>query len=411
MNCEIICVGTELLLGNILNTDAKFLSERLSALGINVFYQTVVGDNPERLQKAIDIAFSRCDMILFSGGLGPTEDDLTKETVARTMGCELKLHQESLDHIKTYFQKLCRNMTKNNEKQAMLPEGCIVFPNLNGTAPGCAIEKDGKIAILLPGPPSELTLMFNTFVFPYLQEKTNETIVSKTLRVFGIGESAVETEILDIIRSGQNPTVAPYAKTCEVHLRITAKTDCEQSGQKMIAETECKIRERIGEYIYGYDEDTLESVVVGLLKEKGLTLSTAESCTGGMIAEKITSVPGSSDVFGFGFVTYANQAKETLLGVDTLKEHGAVSEETAISMAEGALQKSGSDISVAVTGIAGPGGGTDEKPVGLVYIAAAQKGGKTLCQKHQFSGSRDRNRTMTAMTALSMLRKILLESK
>lgn len=404
MNAEIIAVGTELLLGNIVNTNAQYLSERLSEAGIDVYYQSVVGDNPDRLKACFRQGLERADLLLVTGGLGPTQDDLTKETAAELMGFSLELHQPSLERMKAYFQAVRRPMTANNEKQAMMPKDGIVLKNDCGTAPGCIMERDGKTMILLPGPPVEMKTMYDRYVRPYLVNKTDCLICSRTMRLFGIGEARAESLIAGLIRDSENPTIAPYAKLCEVHLRLTAKAKSEQEAEAMLDQTEAKVAAVLGEYCYGYDEDDLQTVAVHSLKEHGKTLALAESCTGGMIAKMITDVSGSSDVFTHGFVTYANQAKEQLLGVDgrVLQNLGAVSDLTAMQMCRGAREVSGADYALAVTGIAGPGGGSEKKPVGLVYLGLAGPDG-VCCKKLQLSGSRDKIRTQTAMNALWML--------
>ncbi|MDY4977238.1 MAG: competence/damage-inducible protein A [Clostridia bacterium] len=411
MNAEIIAVGTELLLGNIVNTNAQYLSERLSEAGIDVFYQSVVGDNPERLKTCLRQGLERADLLLVTGGLGPTQDDLTKETAAELMGFSLELHQPSLDRMKAYFQAVGRPMTANNEKQAMMPKGCIVLKNDCGTAPGCIMEREGKTVILLPGPPVEMKAMYDGYVRPYLVNKTDCLICSRTMRLFGIGESRAEEMIAQLIRDSQNPTIAPYAKLCEVHLRLTAKAKTEEEAEGMLDEIEEKVGAVLGQYCYGYDEDDLQTVAVHALQDCGKTLALAESCTGGMLAKMITDVPGSSEVFTHGFVTYANQAKEQLLGVDhrVLTHLGAVSDLTAVQMCRGARGASGADFALSVTGIAGPGGGSKKKPVGLVYIGLASERG-VRCKKLQLSGSRDKIRTQTAMNALWMLIEELKEN-
>lgn len=404
MNAEIIAVGTELLLGNIVNTNAQYLSERLSEAGIDVFYQSVVGDNPNRLRSCLEQALSRADLLVVTGGLGPTQDDLTKETAAELMQLPLVLHQPSLDRMKAYFQAVGRPMTPNNEKQAMLPQGSLVLKNDCGTAPGCIMERGDQAVILLPGPPIEMKTMYDGYVRPYLMRKTDSIICSRTLRLFGIGESRAEHLIADLIRESKNPTIAPYAKLCEVHLRLTAKAHTEEQAERMLDQAEEQVNARLGEYCYGYDEDDLQTVAVQALQDRGLRLSLAESCTGGMIAKMITEVPGSSRVFTHGFVTYANEAKKELLGVRerVLKHLGAVSDLTALQMCRGAREASGADYALSVTGIAGPGGGSEKKPVGLVYVGLATPQG-VRCKKLQLSGSREKIRTQTAMNALWML--------
>ncbi len=410
LTAEIIAVGTELLMGQIVNTNAQYLSERLTQPGIAVLYQSVVGDNPQRLREETERAKDRCDIIIFTGGLGPTDDDLTKETVAEVFNKKLELHRPSLDKIKAYIKGWDKNMPPNNIKQAYLPADGVIIPNNNGTAPGCIMEDGGCTAILLPGPPSEMKPMFEETVLPYLSRRCGQTLYSVVLRLFGIGESAAALKIDNLIKNRTNPTVAPYAKDAEVTFRVTALAENETRAKELLAPVIEEIYRELGEYIYAEgDGATMEETVVKLLKKKGKTLATAESCTGGLIGEKITSVPGSSEVYGFGFITYANEAKERLLGVkrETLEAYGAVSPETAAEMAEGARRNSGADIAVAVTGIAGPGGGTPEKPVGLVYVGVSSENG-TNTVRLELSGNRDKVRQRTCMNALNLVRKELL---
>ena len=392
---EILCVGTELLLGDIVNTNASFLSQKLAELGIHVYKHTAVGDNPARLYEALSRAFAEADLVITSGGLGPTYDDLTKETVASYFGREMEMHEPSLEAIKAYFARTGRVMTKNNEKQAMMPVGAVVFPNHYGTAPSLAIY-DGernKTAIMLPGPPGEIIPIFNEEVRPYLESRRGEVIVSKNIHIFGMGESAVEEKLKELMTRSENPTVAPYCKEGEVRLRVTSKSDCKENGIAMCDKTieEIKATE-VGKFIYGVDVDSLENAVVLFLREKGLTLATAESCTGGFMAKRITDIAGCSDVFLGGCVTYANEAKERLLGVkrETLEQYGAVSEQTAMEMAKGVREALGADIGVSSTGIAGPGGGSEEKPVGTVYIGISTKNGESF-RKLSLSSMRSRD--------------------
>ncbi|MBE6668433.1 MAG: competence/damage-inducible protein A [Ruminococcaceae bacterium] len=392
---EILCVGTELLLGDIVNTNASFLSQKLAELGIHVYKHTAVGDNPKRLSDALEAAFAEADLVITSGGLGPTYDDLTKETVAAYFGRKMEMHEPSLEAIKGYFAKTGRVMTKNNEKQAMMPVGAVVFPNHYGTAPSLAIydEEKNKTAIMLPGPPGEIIPIFNEEVRPYLESRRGEVIVSKNIHIFGMGESAVEEKLKALMTESQNPTVAPYCKEGEVRLRVTAKSenraDALHMCDKMI---ETISATEVGKFIYGIDIDTLENAVVQFLRKKGLTLATAESCTGGFMAKRITDIAGCSDVFLGGCVTYANEAKERLLGVkhETLERYGAVSEQTAMEMAKGVREALGADIGVSSTGIAGPGGGTAEKPVGTVYIGISTKDGESF-RKLSLSSMRSRD--------------------
>ena len=403
MKAEIIAVGTELLLGQILNTNAKYISQQLAGAGVDMYYQTVTGDNPERLKSALSIAFSRADTVILTGGLGPTKDDLTKETVAEYFGRKLVRDEYSMKKIERHIKKIGMPLTENNKKQADMPEGCIIIENFKGTAPGCIIEENGKTAVMLPGPPSEAEPMFKDFVLPYLTKRTGAVIVSKSVRIFGKGESLVETLVKDLTE-GENPTLAPYAKEGEVELRITAKAENEDEAKSLIESMRREVEKRLGENIYGYDDDSLETVAVRGLIEHKKTISTAESCTGGTVAAAITSVAGSSEIFGYGFVTYANEAKQNLVGVEenTLKMYSAVDPETAMQMAEGARKRSGSDIGVSTTGIAGPGGGTEEKPVGLVYIAISTEK-ETKYKKLNLAGDRNKIRRLTVKHVLNMI--------
>ena len=378
-SAEILCVGTELLLGDIINTNASYISRRLAALGIPVYRQAVVGDNPERMRQAIAESFSRSDCLILSGGLGPTCDDITKEMVAEHFGLELELNQEALDRMMEYFSSMGRNMTKNNEKQAMAPVGARVLQNNWGTAPGFVIEQGEKTAILLPGPPIELEPMWRERVEPYLFERSNSVIVSKNIYILGMGESAVEEKLRYMMEELENPTVAPYAGNGECRVRVSARAKDEATASKMCDRQIEEIRKtEVGDYIYGIDVDSMENALVMHLRERGMTLACAESCTGGLIAKRITDLAGCSDVFLGGCVTYANEAKEKLIGVkrETLEAFGAVSEQTAREMARGVRLALGADVGIATTGIAGPGGGTPEKPVGTVYIAVSTEEGE-----------------------------------
>lgn len=401
LTAEILCVGTELLMGQVVNTNAAHIAKRLCDTGIAVNYYSVVGDNPKRLYESIETAIGRVDVVITTGGLGPTNDDITKETVASVLGAELVFHKESMDRMSEYFKHRKRSMSSNNEKQAYLPKGSIVLENMNGTAPGCILEKDGKMVVMLPGPPREMVPMLESAI-GYLSEKSGMVMKSRVLRMFGIGESKAAEICDDIIKSQTNPTIAPYAKEGEVTFRITASAENEEKAVALVDEMAEKVYERLGEYIYGEgDDNSMENVVVQALRKKGLTLSTAESCTGGMIGEMITRISGASEVYKYGFVTYANEAKEKLVGVkkETLDEFTAVSYKTAREMAEGARQKSGADIAVSVTGYAGPGEGA-----GLVYIGVSDKNG-TESFEFMHSGDRERVRKKSALCALDIVRK------
>lgn len=411
MIVELISVGTEILLGNIVNTNAAYLAEKCASLGLGCYFQTTVGDNAERLELVLKTALNRSDIVILSGGLGPTADDLTKETAAKVLGKELYMDEHSKDCIKEYFKKRGKTITENNWKQAMMPEGAIVVENHNGTAPGVIMEENGKTVILLPGPPNELKPMFEQDIAPYISEKTKETIYSKTVKICGVGESKAESMIEDLLKKQLNPTIAPYAKTGEVHLRVTAKAEDEKAAKKLCKPIVKELKSRFGENVYSTeDETTLEKAVVDLLVANDLTISTVESCTGGLLAGRLINVAGVSDVFKAGYVTYSNKAKRKIIGVkkQTLDKFGAVSEEVAREMAKGAALFNKADVIVSVTGIAGPDGGTEEKPVGLVYVACNVKGTITV-KKFHFSGSREKIRETTVANALILLRKCILE--
>jgi nicotinamide-nucleotide amidase len=409
MNAEILAVGTELLMGQICNTNAQYISQRLPEAGVYVYYHSVVGDNPKRLEECLNIALNRSDVIITTGGLGPTKDDLTKETIARILNRKLVLHQESLNSIKEFFEKIQRPMADSNIKQACMPENSVILKNNKGTAPGCIIEEGSKVLIMLPGPPSEMKPMFEESVMPYFVSRTGSRLVSRYLRIFGIGESSMEEKIIDLIDNQTNPTIAPYAKEGEVTLRITARCSSEEEGERIIEPVINEIKNRIGDFIYSTDNKNLEEVTGEMLIKNNITLSLAESCTGGLIASRLTDIPGISSVFNRAFVTYSNEAKMENCGVnsDTLEKYGAVSRETAVEMAEGVRKAAGTDLGLSVTGIAGPGGGTETKPVGLVYIALADKD-KVVCRKLQTTGDRNRIRNFTALTAFDMIRRYIL---
>ena len=409
---ELIAVGTELLLGNIANTDAQILSQGLSALGITVHYHTVVGDNPQRLRDALDIARRRADIIITTGGLGPTYDDLTKQTICAAFGRELVLHEDILETIRSYFARSGRTMPENNVQQAMLPVGCTVFDNPVGTAPGCAFCAGGVHVLMLPGPPFECRYLFEHRAMAYLQALTDGVIVSHEIRVFGMGESHVEAKLRHLMTTMTNPTLAPYAKTNECMLRATAKAPTAAQAEALLAPLVQQVRDALGDVVYGVDVGSLEEVVSRLLQERSLTLSTAESCTGGLIAKRVTDIPGASQVFRGGVVSYTNDVKADVLGVPraTLDACGAVSEPVARAMAEGCRRLCGSDIALAVTGLAGPEGDDRGNEVGTVYIALADRRG-TLCKRLScgMGRGRDRIRSAAAQNALDLLRRRLLD--
>ncbi len=406
---EILCVGTELLLGDIVNTNAAFLSRALASLGIAVYHQAVVGDSPERLRVALADAFEghgrpAADLVILSGGLGPTYDDLTKETVAAYFGRSMELHEESLTRIRDFFARTGRVMTPNNEKQAMMPTGCVVFPNDYGTAPALAVGDETRTAILLPGPPAELIPLFNEQAVPFLRRYTEGILISRNIHIMGLGESTVEAMLHDVMVSSENPTVAPYCKSGEVRLRVTARAKDEDTARDMCDGLVSRILQdpRLTPYVYGVDCDNIETALVRLLTDRGMTLATAESCTGGMLGQRITAIPGASAVYTGGFITYTNEQKTALLGVDpaTIDAHTEVSAETAAEMALGACARLGTDIGISTTGYAGPGGGTDENPVGTVYIGIATESRVVIHRLYFPNKSRDYVREAAASRVL-----------
>lgn len=408
MNAEIINVGTEILLGNIINTNSAYLSRKLAELGINLYKHTVVGDNMERLTNSLKDALNTVDIIITTGGLGPTQDDITKEAVAKCLEKELIIDNESLKHIEHFFKSRNKKMNEYNKKQAYFPEGSTIIKNTVGTAPGCIVEDKEKTIILLPGPPHEMIEMFEKNVFNYLNKKSHQVIHSRFLRLFGIGESEVVKVIEDIIEEQDNPTIAPYADGYQVSLRITARSKDKSDAITLIDNTESKIQKRLGQYIYGKDNDTLESVVLNALIENNKTISFAESCTGGMITSKIVGVPGASKVLLGSVIAYSNEIKIRELNTPkkTLRKYGAVSEKTAKEMAKDIRNSFNSDIGVSTTGIAGPTGGTPEKPVGTVYIGLSHDE-RTEAFLFHLKGSRNRIRKLTTFHALNILKTYL----
>ena len=414
MVAEVISIGTELLLGQIVDTDAAYLAQQLSALGIDVYHRQTVGDNFARATGVVRQALGRADLVILVGGLGPTMDDLTRDIIAEVCEAPLARDPAIAAHLTEWFSRRGYEMPDTILRQADVPAGATPLPNANGTAPGLLLEKGGKIALALPGPPNELIPMFEASVFPFLREKTagQRTVIrSRVLRVVGVGESLVEEKVRDLMRDA-NPSVAPYAKTGEVHLRVTSKAPTEAEADALNAGRVAQIRERLGDAVYAEGETTLEEAVVALLRERRRTVATAESCTGGLLAGRITNVSGSSEVFATGLVTYANESKRRLLGVPPgiLASVGAVSAEVAQSMAERVRDLAGADYGIGVTGIAGPGGGTAEKPVGLVYIALSTPDGVTA-KKNLFTGSRADVRYRTTQAALDMLRQAILSQE
>lgn len=403
--CELISVGTEILLGDILNTDAQFLSIELAKLGISVIHQSTVGDNRERLLAQLKEAADRSDIIILSGGLGPTPDDLTKEVCCEFFGKKMFLHEPTVEKIKTYFSTKGMEMAQNNLKQAMLPKDCVIFPNDNGTAPGMAIEKDGVHILVLPGPPRELKPMFRNCAVPYLMQFSDRIIVSHNIRTFGIGESLMAESVNDLF-DAENPTVAPYAKDGEALLRVTAMARTKEEAENLCEPVINEIKNRLDGFVYGVDYTCIEEAVIEKLKEKHMKVATAESCTGGLIAKRITDVPGASEVFDCGIISYANEIKHRVLGVseDDLNKYGAVSEPVAKQMAQGALKVSGADIAVSVTGIAGPDSDSTNKPVGLVYIGLADRDNVWVRELRTSRKDRSYNRYVSASNALNMIR-------
>ncbi len=408
---ELLSVGTELLLGNIVNSDAQALSRELSGLGLNVLYHSVVGDNPGRLKAAVELARSRADVLITTGGLGPTCDDLTKQTLAECFGKHLIYHPECAEGIKRFFARMGKEMTENNLQQAYLPEGCDVLDNAWGTAPGCAFEADGTCVVMLPGPPSECLPMFRERAASWLARLSEGVIRSRTLRIFGMGESAVEDRLRDRMNELTNPTLAPYAKEGEVELRITAKAETEAEADELIAPIEAEVRGLFGDLVYGADVSGLEQVVLDGARARGLTLGTAESCTGGLIAKRITDVPGAASVFKGGVVSYHCEVKAGALGVSQalLDEKSAVCAEVAGEMARGARKILGCDLAVAVTGVAGPDSDERGNPVGLVYTALAAPDGLWVKRLNLSAprARRDRIRNLAANHALDMARRWL----
>ncbi len=406
--CEILSVGTEILLGDILNTNSRYLSVELAKIGISVLRHTTVGDNAERLAAALTTALERSDIVIATGGLGPTADDITREVCCEVMGFGTVLDREIADGIRKFFEDRGLPMPENNLRQAYVPVGGAVFRNNNGTAPGIGLKKNGKCVVILPGPPYEMAPMYHESVVPYLAEYSDGIIVSKTVRTMCIGESAMAERVADLLE-GENPTVAPYAKKGEALLRVTAKAETEAEAVAMLDPVIAEIRERLGDVVYGIDSESIEQRVVELLKKNKMTLATAESCTAGYIPKRITDIAGASQVFEYGAITYSNDIKEKVLGVkhETLEAYGAVSEQTAREMAAGIRRVSGADIGISVTGIAGPGSDGTSKPVGLCFIALDAPDEK-ICEKIE-TGRNDReyNRYVNASRALNLVRRYL----
>ncbi len=406
MNCEIICVGTEILLGDILNTNTQYLSQQMAALGFNVLHQCVVGDNAARLAEQLKESLGRSELVLLTGGLGPTADDITKEVCCEVMGAELVMNEEELQKIRDYFARRGRVMVEENKKQALLPKGGTAFANAHGTAPGCAVEQNGRCAVLLPGPPREMRPMFEHQVRPWLAKRSDSVILSRMVRTFGIGESAMASAVRELL-DGTNPTVAPYAKDGEALLRVTAKAPTREQAARMCDEIIEKIREKLGSYIYGIDVNGLEYALVEQLKKANKKIALAESCTGGLIAKRVTDVAGASAVFEYGVVSYANEVKTNLLGVrrETLARFTEVSRECAAEMAQGVRRLSSAALGVSVTGFAGPDPAPDGRPAGLIYVGIDSENGTAVREINTGrggEGSRDYNRTVAASNALHL---------
>ena len=407
MKVEIISIGTELLMGDVVNTNANYLAKQLAELGFNHHYQIVLGDNPKRLFKQTQDSLKRSDILIFTGGLGPTYDDMTKEVVAKVFESELVFHEPSYQKIEDYFIKKGEPIPGNNKKQAMVPKDGLIFENEQGTAPGVAFEKEGKVAILLPGPPYEMQWMFKHHVRPYLEAKQDLKIVSRHVYLYGIGESNVEEKLYDLMKNSSNPTVAPYAENGSLMIRVTSSAKTEAEALNAIDPVVQKLEKEFADYVYGIDTPSLEAALVKTLQEKKLKIATAESCTGGLLAQKITAVSGSSQVFETGLITYANKTKETLLNVnaDTLEKYGAVSPQVAQQMAQNVQKLANSDIGIGITGIAGPTGGTQEKPVGLVYVGICYQNKvhveKLLLGRNR-TNERDLIRQHAALTAMKL---------
>lgn len=412
---EILCVGTELLIGDIVNTNAAYLSRRLAALGIGVYRQSVVGDNPERLAADLRTALDRADLVVTSGGLGPTYDDLTKETAAAVFGRDMELHEESLTRIEQYFAATGRVMTENNKKQAMIPKGAVIFPNDYGTAPALALENDeGKILVMLPGPPRELEPLFREQVEPYLQKRCDAVLFSRNIHIAGMGESAVEAALPKELLESVNPTLAPYCIAGEVRLRVTAKASNEKQAAALCDDMVSKVKTTpVLPYIYGIDTPSAEAALIELLSKRNLTVCTAESCTGGLISKRLTDVAGCSSVVAGGAVTYQTREKTRLLSVPAalIEQYTVVSEPVALAMAKGALAVFDADVAIATTGYAGPGGGTEREPVGTVYIAVATKT-RSVCRRLSLSPLRDRAyiRTVASTNAILDAWKLLTDT-
>ena len=413
MKVEVITTGTELLLGEILNTNFTWLAQQLNLRGFDVLYQTTVGDNPKRMKEILDIAAKRADIIITSGGLGPTRGDITKEMIAEHCGVDMYMNLEVWNHIHDLLSKRNICIAENNEKQALVPSGAIVLHNEAGTAPGLILEHGGKTFIMLPGPPFELKNVCEKELFPYFEQRFPHLgiIKSHTLKLLGIGESNLAEMLDDIIVHQSNPTIALYARRGEILIRLTAKASTEEGADALIANMQEKVEKVVGTYVYGYDDETLPEVLGKELLSRQQTIAFAESCTGGLVSSMMTDVPGSSEYLKGSVISYTDVIKNQVIHVSktTLSKKGAVSEETAIEMARGAREVIGSDIAISITGLAGPGGGTRKKPVGLVYIAVADANGEA-CRKFNFGGTRTQIKHRAAMAAMGFALDRLKES-
>ncbi len=413
MKAETISVGTELLLGEITDTNATHISQQLAAIGVDLYYRHNVGDNLQRLTGVLRTALSRSDVIVLSGGLGPTADDITRDGIAGITGRPLRRDAAAVEHLKRFFAERGRVPTESNFKQCEAPEGGKLLPNTCGTAPGLFVEHEGAWIFAIPGPPPEMREMLRLSVLPRLVERATAEgggrLYSRVLRLADIGESNVANLLEDVIEGQTDPTIALYASPGEVKIRLAGKSPDEAAATQRLDAMEALLRERLGAHVYALDEDVMETAVGKLLRERNATLATAESCTGGLLASRVTDISGSSDYFLGGVVSYANEAKIGVLGVPAgvIEEHGAVSEPCARAMAEGVRRCMGADWGVATTGIAGPTGGTPEKPVGLVYMAVAGPGG-TICQEQTWPGTRDQFKQRVTQMALNLLRKQII---
>jgi nicotinamide-nucleotide amidase len=410
MIVEIVTTGTELLLGQIINTNAPYMARRLNELGFDVLFQSTVGDNRVRMTQVLSAALARADIVVTTGGLGPTQGDITKHVTAELLGRQMYRHEPSLERIRSFFAARKLTMTDNNIRQAMIPEGAIVLDNERGTAPGVIVEAGKNTVIHLPGPPHEMEHMLENSVIPYLRDRfgLQGTILSKVLRTYGLGESSLEERIKEYVKNQGNPTIALLARNAEIHVRLTAKASSGAEARALIDGLEGRLRERIGEFIFGEDEDTLEAVVGRHLLAKKLTVALAESCTGGLVTSRITDVAGSSAYLAGTVVCYSNEIKTAAVGVPeaVLAAHGAVSAETATAMADGIRSRFGTDLGVGITGIAGPGGAVPGKPVGMVYIAVSGPAGTSVFE-YNFTGQRSFIKHRTALAALNHLRQYI----